>query len=176
MTLANDGNDAPSAAEIRAAVDRIAASPSFRRSPQLIAFLRFVAQSVLDGRAAYVKSYTIGVEAFGRDERFDPQADPIVRVEAARIRRALASYYDGEGAGEPIIVEMPLGGYVPVFRHRQNHRSLAILLATLRRTLRNARVPARATPSRLLAFFRRRRLRKRANGAGLRQSAQADTN
>ena len=94
-------DDALTAEEIRAALERIVVSSSFRRSPQLVAFLRFVVELTLGGNAKYIKSYTIAVEALGRGERFDPQVDPIVRVEAARIRRALASYFAGEGAGLP---------------------------------------------------------------------------
>jgi hypothetical protein len=155
MTTVNDNSDVPRAEEIRAAVECIVASPSFRRSPQLVAFLRFVVESVLGGKAEHIKSYTIGVEALGRCERFDPQVDPIVRVEAARMRKALASYYAGEGAGRPVTIEIPLGSYVPVFRRRKTYRWIAILIAILMRTLRIIRVPSRANPSRSLMRDRR---------------------
>src|SRR5580704_4907983 len=72
-------NDGPTVEEIRGAMRRIADSSSFRRSPQLVAFLRFIVESSLGGKAERIKSYTIAVEAFGRDETFDPQVDPIVR-------------------------------------------------------------------------------------------------
>ena len=85
MTVVDGGNDALTAEEIRAVLERIVVSSSFRRSPQLVAFLRFVVELTLGGNAKYIKSYTIAVEALGRSERFDPQVDPIVRVEAARI-------------------------------------------------------------------------------------------
>src|ERR1700733_15811523 len=98
MTAANDSSDVITAEEIRAAVERVVTSSSFRRSPQLVAFLRFVVESVLGGKAGYIKSYTIGIEALRRREDFDPQTDPIVRVEAGRLSRALASYYAAEGA------------------------------------------------------------------------------
>src|SRR5580700_2825118 len=111
----NEGNDVPKAEEIRAAVERIVASSGFVRSPQLVAFLRFVVDSTLCGDTVHIKSYTIGVEALGRGERFDPQIDPIVRVEAARLRKALASFFAGQGAGSPVTIEIPLGGYVPRF-------------------------------------------------------------
>src|SRR5580658_8977542 len=98
----NEVNDVPTTEEIRAAMERIVASSGFVRSPQLVAFLRFVVESTLCGDTVHIKSYTIGVEALGRGERFDPQIDPIVRVEAARLRRALATYFAREGAGSPI--------------------------------------------------------------------------
>jgi hypothetical protein len=160
MKAANDSNDAPAADEIRAAVERIVVSSPFRRSPQLVAFLRFVVESALSGKAEYIKSYTIGVEALGRGEYFDPQVDPIVRVEAARMRRALASYFAGEGAGLPVTIEIPLGSYVPVFRHRKYHRSITILIAVLLRTLR-LRGPSQARSSRLFFLPARRQPRTR---------------
>src|SRR5262245_7945745 len=74
----------PSPEEIRAALDRIVTSEMLRGAPQLVAFLRFIVESVLCGERERIKGYTIGVEALGRGERFDPQADPIVRVEGTR--------------------------------------------------------------------------------------------
>jgi hypothetical protein len=76
MTAVNDSNDVLGAEEIRAAVERVVTSPGFRRSPQLVAFLRFVVESVLGGKAEYIKSYTIGIEALRRGEGFDPQTTP----------------------------------------------------------------------------------------------------
>jgi TolB-like protein len=116
------GDEIPSDLEIRAAVDRVLASPPFSTSPQLLAFLRFVVESVLKGDAEHIKSYTIAVEALGRGQNFDPQADPIVRVEAGRVRRGLRHYYAGPGADDPIVINLPLGAYIPTFRRRrQSH-------------------------------------------------------
>ena len=120
----------PTAAEIRSAVDRIVASPGFRYSPQLVSFLRYVVESTLTGKAHALKSYSIGIEALGRREDFDPHVDPIVRVEAGRLRRALARYYAGDGAGRPIIIEIPLGHYVPIFNYRK-YPYLAVRLAAI---------------------------------------------
>src|ERR1044072_8595836 len=63
-----------------------------------------------------IKGYTIAVEALGRAENFDPQADPIVRVEAMRLRRALTRYYENGGKHDPVVIALPLGNYVPMFR------------------------------------------------------------
>jgi TolB-like protein len=103
---------------VRAALDRIVASETFRTSPQLGAFLRFIVEETLGGRGASLKGYTIGVEALGRDPRFNPQIDPIVRVEATRLRRAMERFYSGEGTGDPIAIELPRGSYIPAFAHR----------------------------------------------------------
>jgi hypothetical protein len=148
MTAASDNSDVITVEEIRAAVERIVTSPGFRRSPQLVAFLRFVVESVLRGKAGQIKSYTIGIEALRRGEGFDPQIDPIVRVEAGRLRRALASYYAGDGARRSVTIEIPLGSYVPRFCRRKDHRPIAVLSAILMRTLRIMRAPARMNPFR----------------------------
>ena len=108
----------PAPAEIRAAVERMTVSDVFARSPQLGAFLRFVVEAVLHGKAERIKAYTIGVEVLRRDVKFDPQLDPIVRVEATRLRRTIERYYSGPGASDPIIVDLPRGSYVPTFRWR----------------------------------------------------------
>lgn len=112
---APDLRDDRTAALIRAALERVLASDPFRGAPQLTAFLGFIVERSLAGRAAELKGYTIAVEAFGRPADFDPQADPIVRVEAGRLRKALAQYYAGEGAAEPVRIAIPVGGYAPSF-------------------------------------------------------------
>jgi tetratricopeptide (TPR) repeat protein len=101
--------------EIRAQLERILASEIFRSAQQLSAFLTYVVEQTLSGRAAELKGYTIAVEAFGRSPDFDPQADPIVRVEAGRLRKALHLYYAGEGGDDPVRITVPVGGYVPSF-------------------------------------------------------------
>jgi tetratricopeptide (TPR) repeat protein len=118
MSIVTEAADAPSEADVQAALDRILASESFRTSPQLGAFLRYVVEAALGGRAASLKGYTIGVEALGRDAGFDPQIDPIVRVEATRLRRALERYYAGGGTDDPLVIDLPRGSYVPVFMRR----------------------------------------------------------
>jgi hypothetical protein len=168
MTVVNGSDDTPTAEEIRSAVEHIVAGPGFRRSPQLVAFLHFLVEAVLCGRADHIKSYTIGVEALKRGERFDPQRDPIVRVEAARLRKALANSFARGGAGPPVTIEIPLGSYIPVFRRRNTHRSITNLIAILMRALRCARAPSRA--NHLLFFPLRRPLRNRVTG-GARKSS-----
>src|SRR5215510_5329524 len=108
----------PSAADVRAALERIVASPTFRASTQLAAFLRFVVEAALGGQGDRIKGYTIAVEALGRSADFDPQTDPIVRVEAGRLRRALERYYANGGADDPIAIELPRGSYAPTFHYR----------------------------------------------------------
>src|SRR3954468_24995413 len=99
--------------DVRAQVQRMATSDVFASSPQLSAFLLFVVDAQLRGTAERLKGYTIGIEVLRRDASFNPQLDPIVRVEATRLRRAIDRYYSGPGASDPVQIDLPRGGYVP---------------------------------------------------------------
>jgi hypothetical protein len=109
-------DEGPATEEVRAALDRIAAGETFRACPQLVAFLRYVVDATLRGAKDRIKGYTIAVEALGRGDDFNPQDDPIVRVEAMRLRRALQRYYANDGRNDAVQIVMPLGSYVPEFR------------------------------------------------------------
>lgn len=78
-------------------------------------FLSHVVEEALSGRGDRIKAYSIAVEVFGRGEAFDPQTDPIVRIEAGHLRRALERYYLTAGHTDPILITIPKGGYVPIF-------------------------------------------------------------
>lgn len=114
--------DLPTPDEVRVALHRIITSDDFLSSPQLTAFLSFVVEAVLQGKADRIKGYTIGVEVLKRNTTFNPQIDPIVRVEATRLRRAMARYYAGPGAEDPIRIELVRGSYVPAFYYRSEQR------------------------------------------------------
>jgi PAS domain S-box-containing protein len=122
----NEARKDPSGTEIRAALERMVASESFRTCPQLSAFLRFVIEAKLRGESAHLKGYTIAVEALGRSGDFDPQQDPIVRVEAARLRRMIQHYYAGPGAKDLLVIDVPRGHYIPTFRYRRAEQALPI--------------------------------------------------
>jgi tetratricopeptide (TPR) repeat protein len=108
----------PTPDEVRAQLERMTASDDFNRSPQLGAFLRFVVESVLQGKSDRIKAYTIGVDVLRRDAKFDPQLDPIVRVEATRLRRTIDRYYAGLGADDTIRIDLPRGSYIPTLTRR----------------------------------------------------------
>ena len=80
----------------------------------------------LAGRADRIKAYTIATGVLGRDEAFDPQSDPIVSIEASRLRRSLERYYLKAGQDEPIRIEIPKWGYVPSFQRLPTIRELRI--------------------------------------------------
>jgi tetratricopeptide (TPR) repeat protein len=100
---------------VRAALEDILASAAFRDSPQLKSFLSYVVGETLAGRGEDIKGYSIATLALGRPESFDPQIDPIVRVQAGRVRQALAEYY-GANPAAPVWIEVERGGYTPRFR------------------------------------------------------------
>lgn len=104
------------APEVRAALERILESAEFARAKRVGEFLRFAAEEVLAGRGERLKAFPIAREVYGRDETFDPRSDTIVRVEAGRLRRRLAAYYESEGQHDPVRIEIPKGGYNPTFR------------------------------------------------------------
>ena len=82
----------PPAEFVRATVERILASSNFSASERNRRFLRYIIDETLDGRADRIKGYSVGVAVFNRDTSFDPQLDPIVRIEASRLRRSLDYY------------------------------------------------------------------------------------
>ena len=101
----------PTAAEVRAALERILRSQCFEHAGRASDFLRFVVAETLAGEAERLKGYTIAISVFGRPPDFDAQADPLVRVEALRLRQRLTEYYSGEGAADRVRIELPRGGY-----------------------------------------------------------------
>ena len=93
-------------------------SAGFARNERLSRFLRFVVEQSLAGRDSEIKESVIAVEVFGRNTDYDPKLDSIVRTEAGRLRARLTEYYSREGRSDPIVLELPKGGYVPLFRER----------------------------------------------------------
>lgn len=116
-------NDAPGAHEVRQQLARILAGAAFRDSLRLTRFLAFIVEATLAGHSERIKAYTVAVEALSRNSDFDPQTNPIVRVEAGRLRSALARYYAEAGRNDPLAIELPRGAYVPVFRRRRTERA-----------------------------------------------------
>src|SRR5881392_2175805 len=107
--------DTPEPDAIRAALERIVTSPQLESSPSLCRFLRFVVEETLAGRGGLIKEYSLGAEVFNRGDNFDPRIDPIVRVQARNLRARMARYYEGPGASEAILIDLPKRTYVPVF-------------------------------------------------------------
>lgn len=108
--------------QVKAQLENILSSSELASAPSLQRFLRHVVEETLAGRGDSIKEYCIGSVVFGRGQDFNPKLDPIVRVQARNVRARLELYYAGPGAGDPVIIELPKGTYVPVFRLRERPR------------------------------------------------------
>src|SRR5262245_52625931 len=106
----------PDPQTIRQELDRVLASPGFARNARMSNFLRFLVERHLAGRDDELKESVIGVEVFGRRPDYNPKQDSIVRTEAIRLRARLSEYYLTEGRDNPLVIDLPKGGYVPVLR------------------------------------------------------------
>src|SRR5262245_8181400 len=104
---------APSDAVVRAQLDRVLASDVFSRSRQLRRLLSFIVEQRLAGHGQSLKESVLAHELYGKGTDFDGGTDPVVRVDARRLRDKLREYYDGRS--EPIVISLPKGSYVPLF-------------------------------------------------------------
>ena len=112
----NENPDQPHKSDERwALVQRVVHSASLGRSEQLTRLLLYVCRMAINHRASELSEQRIGVDLFGRAPEYDPGVDGIVRSHATRLRHRLKTYFETEGAGEPIVIEIPRGAYVPYF-------------------------------------------------------------
>jgi hypothetical protein len=101
---------------IREQLQRLLVHPLFANSKRYPALLSYTVEQTLLGNAGELKERSIGIEVFGRAPTYDANADPVVRITAGEVRKRLSLYYyDASHAGE-LVIELPLGSYVPVFR------------------------------------------------------------
>lgn len=126
MSSADDAGVAVSAdlrcPELRSGlVRRICESDGFRRSRRLCDFLQYICEKTIDGELAEINERQIAVDVFGREDgSYDPSLDNAVRVQARNLRQKLAEYFHGPGINEPVVIEVPKGGYLPIFAVRQH--------------------------------------------------------
>src|SRR5437660_8886178 len=104
---------------IRAALDKILASPGFANADRLSRFIRYVVQETLDGQTDKLKESLLGIDVFGRKPTYDPRVDAVVRTEAVKLRARLRDYYESEGREDEVVIDQPKGGYIPAFRLRE---------------------------------------------------------
>jgi hypothetical protein len=107
-----------SASAVRIQLSKILQSGGFIHAPRMRRFLDYIVQETLAGRANQLCEYSIATSVFERDESFEPGLDPIVRNDARRLRQKLLEYYQRGRCGDSdqLLIEIPKGGYVPVFR------------------------------------------------------------
>ena len=117
-TMASQSTEAERA-ELHAVVE----SPLFARSPTLAHLLSYLCEKKFAGESDQIKEYSIAIDVFGRRDSFDQDTDSIVRVQANRLRKRLAEYYAGEGAGHRLHITIPVGQYVPVFAEAVVHET-----------------------------------------------------
>lgn len=116
--------------DVRAHLERVSASSVFAESDRLRRFMLFTVECKLEGQHERVKEYILGREVFDRREGYDPRLDPIVRVEARRLRAKLAEYYGGAGRNDPIRLDYPKGSYLPEFQRAGSRRVSSIVPRT----------------------------------------------
>ena len=116
----------PADEDCRSLVARILSSTEFQRATRLRAFLKYVVERKLEGKPEEVTEVLIGHRVFGRPATYNPGDDSIVRTEARTLRQRLDRYFDAAGANEPVILEIPRGGYLPVFRLRSEDAAVAV--------------------------------------------------
>ena len=108
-------DEAPGQQSVLEALEQLLAWPDIARSPQLARFLEYIVRRTIAGETDSIKAYSIAVDVLGRSSDFDPQTDPIVRVQARRLRALLDEYYRGPGEASPVRIVLPTGRYVPQF-------------------------------------------------------------
>lgn len=113
----------PDQQAIREQLDRILKSGTFLRSERRQRFLQYLINETLAGRGDKIKAYAVALAVFDRPETFDPVVDPLVRIEAGRLRDKLREYYEGDGKRDPVRIELPKGGYAPKIEIRLAVRS-----------------------------------------------------
>jgi len=96
-------------------LQRIFDSPEFDGTKAQRAFLQYVVRKTIEGKSGEIKGYTVATEVFGRSKDFDQNTDPIVSIQANKLRRALERYYLTAGKYDALRIEIPKGGYVPTF-------------------------------------------------------------
>ena len=128
----SDTNPSPTEEAIRQQLEKILTSPQFVNSPNLRNFLRFIVEKTLAGESTDIKGYTVATQVLGRKADFDPNLDPIVRIQAGRLRRALEQYYGVQGKSDAVVIDVPKGSYVPVFRSVSRQEGAGVVIPGVR--------------------------------------------
>lgn len=108
----------PSREEVLQALERLLSSRRFIRAGRHSRLLRYVVEETLNGKGPQLKESLLGIEVFGRPAGYDPRVDPVVRVEAAKLRSRIEEYYREDAPEQGVVLEFPRGCYMPRFRYR----------------------------------------------------------
>jgi TolB-like protein/Flp pilus assembly protein TadD len=104
---------------VREQLERVLASATFQQAERLKRFLRFIVEESIENRGSELKEYVVAVQVFEKEDSFDPRTDPLVRVQARRLRARLTQYYREYGQHDALIIDLPKGGYAPAFKARE---------------------------------------------------------
>ena len=104
---------------VRQQLDRMLGAATFQQVDRLRRFLSFVVLETIAGRHDELKEYMVGIQVFGKEASFNPRSDPVVRVQARRLRARLVRVYAEEGQADDVLIDLPKGGYSPVFSRRE---------------------------------------------------------
>lgn len=113
--------------QVIAELERILNSPQFRSRKLIRTFLHYAVHETLENRGDNLNQYTIAINALGKTADFSPVYNPVVRIEAGRLRKLLHDYYSENGRHNLIAISMPKGSYQVSFRI--NNHFLSVLSA-----------------------------------------------
>jgi serine/threonine-protein kinase len=140
--------------KVRSALAKLLSSSTFQQVDRLRRFLEFIVTETLSGQGGNLKEYVIGVHVFDKEPSFDPRTDPIVRVQARRLRARLARYFQEEGRADEVVIDLPRGRYTPAFHHADTAPAkLTIATPTLSRNTVEVSAIADLTASAALGWF-----------------------
>src|SRR5271165_5131117 len=105
----------PDAASVREQLERLLVHPLFSNSKRYPVLLAHTVEQTLKGNAAELKERSIGIDVFGRSPTYDANADPVVRITAGEVRKRLMQYYYDSAHDAELVIELPIGSYIPVF-------------------------------------------------------------
>ncbi len=107
-------------------IQRILQSKAFRTSEVQRNLLAYLADKSIGGSADSLKEYTIGLDVFGKPASYDPRQESAVRMHVGRLRQKLAEYYRLEGTEDPVVVDLPKGGFKVTFEPRTEPRAVEL--------------------------------------------------
>lgn len=112
--------------DIREELDRVLESRCFRSRKAAQKFLSYIVEQTIDGRGKDINQYSIATEGLNKEYDFDPSSNPLIRVQAGRLRKQLEEYYAGEGRENMVRIMLPVGSYQPAFMNRDEHQKLNV--------------------------------------------------
>src|SRR6202789_3386094 len=135
---------APNPVAVREQLKRLLAHQLFTNSKRYPVLLAYTVEQTLLGNASDLKERTIGIEAFGREPSYDVNLDPVVRTTAAEVRKRLIQYYYSPDHAGELVIELPLGSYVPLFRELAHHSSASDYLQVAAELVESSHQPPMA--------------------------------